>query len=522
MNSATASERNKDAGKKYAPWTFQEKWRLEGVLESQSSVHIGSGEECTRSTVKKRNDDGAEGTQLVAIRAHTRDSVDLPCIFASAIKGCLRSWAKLGELGAEQKNLLNALMGEPPTDENNQDGVGGLACFEDACLVSRIEKSFLPHWDPACQTWVETANSIDRHTRATQDKHLVHTECLPQGLQFKLIITGAFNAKQLGFLLSLLEGFNDEKTPVLLGADTASGKGRFSWSLKNLAKLDCAAVQLWLGNPHRGMIRDAYVDLEEEELRKWIRRSQTENSFKDASDFMDLKITLNFDSHFLVGDPVDKTAQQATEKDGQNKELLPDYRPRKGGDGKLILPARSVRGAIRSQAERILRTLGIPVCNPLSHNPDKNCLKIISAKKEKNKLCLACQIFGAAGLKSLVEIDDFTEDANSRGHYMEQDFLAIDRFTGGGKDGAKFKIKASYQPTLSGTLRIKHSGTLANTPGLGLLALVLRDLKEGDITFGMGAAKGYGTCTAKIEGWEQFLEKAQPSFERLMLMEGVK
>lgn len=521
MNSTTAPAPGTNTGTKYHPWKFQEKWRIEGILQTQSSVHIGSGEDCKRPTVKKvikQNADGTEETELVAIRAHTRDSADLPCVFASTIKGCLRSWVQTHALDAEQQKLLNAVMGEPPTDENSQNGMGGLACFEDArfLLVSWIEKNHLPHWDEACQTWVEAANSIDRHTRTTKDKHLVHTECLPPGLQFKLVITGAFDEAQLGFLFSLLEGFNDKTNPVLLGSDTASGKGRFSWSLEKLAKLDHTAIQNWLENPARGMIRNAYVQLDEAEQRKWIRQSKAGDCFKNTADFMDLKITLRFDSHFLVGEPVDKSKQKAAEKEDEKKEVLPDYRPRKGSDGKLILPARSVRGAIRSQAERILRTLEIPVCNPLSHELDQHCLKIISSKEEKEKLCLVCKLFGATGWKSLVEIGDFTEDADSDGYFMDQDFLAIDRFTGGGKDGAKFKIEACYHPTLCGTLRIKHIAKLANGPELGLLALVLRDLREGDITFGMGAAKGYGTCTADIDGWEEFLEKAQPSFELLM------
>lgn len=84
-----------------------------------------------------------------------------------------------------------------------------------------------------------------------------------------------------------------------------------------------------------------------------------------------------------------------------------------------------------------------------------------------------------------------------------QEFVAIDRFTGGAKDQAKFNALALYRPVLEGCLRV-HTPALSQN-GWALLALTLRDLKEGDITFGFGAAKGYGTCTWQTTGtcWEE-------------------
>ncbi|MDH3348122.1 MAG: hypothetical protein OEM02_08485 [Desulfobulbaceae bacterium] len=38
--------------------------------------------------------------------------------------------------------------------------------------------------------------------------------------------------------------------------------------------------------------------------------------------------------------------------------------------------------------------------------------------------------------------------------------------------------------------------------GLGLLTLVLWDLRAGDLTFGFGVSKGYGSCRAEITGWD--------------------
>ncbi len=60
--------------------------------------------------------------------------------------------------------------------------------------------------------------------------------------------------------------------------------------------------------------------------------------------------------------------------------------------------------------------------------------------------------------------------------------------------------------------------------GVGLLALLVRDLMEGDVTFGYGASKGYGQCYAKLQSyrlkgvadcldWKVKVEKVGLSFD---------
>jgi hypothetical protein len=68
------------------------------------------------------------------------------------------------------------------------------------------------------------------------------------------------------------------------------------------------------------------------------------------------------------------------------------------------------------------------------------------------------------------------------------DFLAIDRFTGGGAEGAKFDALALWKPAF--TLRIYLDNP--EPWEMGWLALVLRDMVAGWLRVGMGAAKGFG------------------------------
>ena len=93
--------------------------------------------------------------------------------------------------------------------------------------------------------------------------------------------------------------------------------------------------------------------------------------------------------------------------------------------------------------------------------------------------------------------------------------MAIDRFTGGVAGSAKFDAEAVYQPVLAGTITID----LKRMPlwGLGLLALVLRDLMEGDIPLGFGAGKGYGACKAEIKGLQiAGLETTSTEFQTIL------
>jgi hypothetical protein len=75
------------------------------------------------------------------------------------------------------------------------------------------------------------------------------------------------------------------------------------------------------------------------------------------------------------------------------------------------------------------------------------------------------------------------------------DFLAIDRFTGGGKGGAKFDALGLWQPGFSVRMQVENPEAWE----LGWLALVLRDLAEGMFPVGFGGAKGFGRT--KIESF---------------------
>ncbi|MFN0124961.1 MAG: RAMP superfamily CRISPR-associated protein, partial [Blastocatellia bacterium] len=157
---------------------------------------------------------------------------------------------------------------------------------------------------------------------------------------------------------------------------------------------------------------------------------------------------------------------------------------------------------------------------PDDKGPRMACEVVYSEQEARENLCPTCKVFGAPGWRSPLAMTAFTpapvqQEAMSAGIAVEkQEFLAIDRFTGGGAKGLKFNATSRYQPVLDGTLSLDlRALDRAGAGGwaIALLTLTLRDLMEGDIRLGFGAAKGYGSLTAEIRNmgipsWEQLPE----------------
>lgn len=192
-----------------------------------------------------------------------------------------------------------------------------------------------------------------------------------------------------------------------------------------------------------------------------------------------------------------------------------------GGGAAPILPGSSLKGALRSQAERIARTLATaaaknaseflltcPVCSPVvsridpqTPEPQESCDSLLRAKQvventaeaKDEHLCLACRLFGCARRGSRLRVEDA---ALLDGKVKPQDFLAIDRFTGGGADEFKFDAAVLWQPHFEVRLFLENPEPWE----LGWLLLALRDAQEGLVPLGFGASKGMGQV--EVRSWE--------------------
>jgi CRISPR-associated RAMP protein (TIGR02581 family) len=170
----------------------------------------------------------------------------------------------------------------------------------------------------------------------------------------------------------------------------------------------------------------------------------------------------------------------------------------------VYLPGSSLKGIIRSQCERIVRTVGsdqpredgLWSCDPL-HNRH-SCSRRLESKRGTlpgdelyRQSCFACRIFGNTAIAGHVRISD----AYPRGKVRieERNGVAIDRIFGSVAVGP-FNLEVVTWGEFETSLLMRNF-TLAQ---LGLLALTLRDLKLGRVGVGFGKSRGLGRVKARF------------------------
>lgn len=482
---------------------FRERWRVEGTLTTASPLHVGDGETIIRepreqyANLWRKVDRVWKATEIGSVYTDCRTGA---CIPGSTLKGNLRAWLEEhGRLTSDEQRRLKLVMGfqeSGPHSPGEDPSEGGQAEFHDA-RAADTPASWNPgrFWCRERLTCVATSVAIDRWTRTASEKKLFYVEFVPEGITFDVRITGGLQEEDVEMLLLGLEGFNErgEGARVTLGAGTGDGWGRLRWEPGDLCRLRRddvrASIGTWLASP-AGM-RVGYESAKAVSAEKQAMLARVANRMGGTDrkrPVMAVELCLQCEGPFLVND---------TSQTGKGEEL-PDHAPlRRSRDDRALLPASSMRGALRSQAERIVRTLAKR--DQAAWFPHEVLTLDNGDPKFLEKLCPVSVIFGAPGWRAPLKVSDFVSDQalTEIGKMPKQDFLAIDRFTGGGAKHLKFDARYCDRPTLRGRLELDLS-VVAEAGGaawcLALLAFVLRDLAEGDIPLGFGAAKGYGAC----------------------------
>lgn len=193
-----------------------------------------------------------------------------------------------------------------------------------------------------------------------------------------------------------------------------------------------------------------------------------------------------------------------------------------GKEVEPFIPGSSLKGVIRSYAEKICRSLRddpVPVCLPYvtpgkeqeGEGNQASCgLRIGQFLKSEDKdaiptsdvyrlSCPACRSFGSHYFVGRVATSDayLTESFKKTGkHLLEtRDGVAIDRLTGGPAGGAKYDLEVLTKGEFGTGLEIRNFERWQ----LGLLGLVLRDMGEGLLRIGMGKSRGLGRIRATID-----------------------
>lgn len=321
-----------------------------------------------------------------------------------------------------------------------------------------------------------------------------------------------------------------------LGGRTARGLGAFE-----LTDLKCTSLDL--SDPEKLMnYLTTNAPWESEEVETgWVESNLSgigRRSIEELRDvgqkneaiarcWVTVTFELQFTGPFLMHDPV-----LANLVGFDHAPLLQQLPPanRDGWQPRPVLSGAGLRGVLRSHAERIARTLAThhawkkstdfnarrkaflqtcPACDPLQSKEGEalaSCDTLLAKDPESGKtvlsttdltedkhLCLGCWLFGSTRRGSRLAVDDAALAEGQEPNWKVQDFLAIDRFTGGALETAKFDAVDLIRPRFTVRLHLENPEAWE----LGWLTLVLRDLRDELVTFGFGAAKGYGLAKAE-------------------------
>ena len=178
-----------------------------------------------------------------------------------------------------------------------------------------------------------------------------------------------------------------------------------------------------------------------------------------------------------------------------------------------VIPGGSLKGAWRSRAEKIVRTLGIAktACDPTMQN--NRCFKKIvkgleklreDLKNRQNRYeaickasCLTCNLFGNSHLGSKIYFSDsalsMADGCPAKSKTI--DGVAINRFNSKPVDAALFNAR----PYINGSFIINIEVRNPNDTELALLMFVIRDFINQTIPLALGFGKNKGFGIVKVD-----------------------
>lgn len=209
----------------------------------------------------------------------------------------------------------------------------------------------------------------------------------------------------------------------------------------------------------------------------------------------------------------------------------------RNGKEEVYLPGSSLKGVLRSHAERIARTLNLSAaCDPFAkaHERLASCGSCFEDRNKrepfkgepierKNRLvyrdsCPICRLFGSTWYAGRLATADAYADGQAP-EPVERDGVGIDRFTGGASRGAKFELEVITAGVFATTLHLRNFELWQ----AGLLGFVLEDLADGLLRIGMGKSRGLGKVRGEVRNVRlDFLgPKAPKPADGQLLLRGV-
>lgn len=258
-----------------------------------------------------------------------------------------------------------------------------------------------------------------------------------------------------------------------LGRSTNNGQGQFKISDIQIFGVSLTDYKAWLASDNLNKPETTAITIDAD-------------SYSVKQDALKIAIQLIPLSPIFTMDPASKTKQKG--------EIMYMKALTKQCDGITpILLASTIRGVMKAQAAKIYCTLTQRQGTEIIQESNKWLQPIFGGEKEAAKFSLT----------------DF-EGINPQP--FNQNFIAIDRFTGGVKDGANYNITRFDIESYQGSLEVQLNILEKRDSVLAVFLMVLRDMLDGEIRYGGYQAKGFGKAKAvftindnyEIDSWDTF------------------
>jgi CRISPR-associated protein Csm3 len=171
----------------------------------------------------------------------------------------------------------------------------------------------------------------------------------------------------------------------------------------------------------------------------------------------------------------------------------------------VVIPGSSLKGVVRSQAERLLWTDGLKCCDPLDH--DTNCGSKVGQgiPVAYPTQCYACRTFGSTKLGGRARFTDLLPWAPGMPPEKKQEAfaairtevrpgVAIDRKSQSVRGRGLYEMEIVTAGTFYGEILLTNFQLWQ----LGLVGLALRDIDQGYQQLGSGKSRGLGRVHCRV------------------------
>ena len=498
------------------------RYELTVHLVTDAPLHSGGIDE----VVDRRR--GPEDRTTVA-RRFARDGHGRPVLTGRSVKGALRAACQRfleehgNAVGLDERDLQQ-LWGDDGTR-----GAGSAAPLRaSAITVHTVElptEGYEGNEEHKVMLPTRMGNAIDRYWGSAGDTALFEHEYLPRGKELALTISAEAGLpdgvevpqgdvappgpEQVEKLFALIIGLIKDGR-VAFGGRQNAGWGRVAlsdsekaWTLTKAEPGSRAGLEEWLSGAGGRSVDVAPVDC-------------------GGSGRMRIEITWDSPTGILVAEPQDDGSQEEADAgaadgspEGADSEETKPARPLRAGPEEtdpIVLPGSSVRGALRTRATRIARTILLAKKDP-STGADWSGAGVHEQLAQDPSLVR--DLFGSTTHRGALTVLDTlaAEDGPSR----KVTHNAGDRWTGGVADGLLYSEEVYDSTWNSIVLELDLDRLLTNArAGLGepggqedsqgedrsraafcLLGLVLAELAAGTLPLGSRGTRGMGQVEVK-------------------------